>query len=177
MKYTLFALLLFCQTAFAQSDSTTYVKELGLTIKLPPGFKVIDTATLNAESRSRASEIHWIKKPNPADTNYTQLLLWARDNDKNVLYISCIDSSHLKPQDSLRKQPSFVGKRTTQEVTYDGVTFTQVRTEMNTPPHPYISTSCSTGYKGKKYTLSFAVPDTVLEHTFLQMLQTSKFER
>jgi hypothetical protein len=70
MKYTLIALLLCCQAAFGQTDSTVYVKELGWTFVLPPGFKVIDTATLNAESRAEASHIHWIRKPNPADTNY-----------------------------------------------------------------------------------------------------------
>jgi hypothetical protein len=180
MKCALFALLFCCQTAFSQSQSgttTTYVKELGWTIKLPPGFKVIDTATLNAESRALESEIHWIKKPNPADTNYSHLVLWARDNDKNSFIITCIDSSHLKPPDSLRKQPGTVGTRTTREATYDGVTFTLVRIEMNTPPHPYIRTSCSTGYKGKKYTISFAVPDTAMEQTFLQVLQTSTFDR
>jgi hypothetical protein len=177
MKYTLLVLLFCCHTAFGQSDSTTYVKELGWTFTLPAGFKVIDTATLNAESRAWESQIHWIKKPNPNDTNYNHMILWARNNDKVSFSINCIDSLHYKKPDSLRKRLPVEGKVTKTEVTYDGVKFTQTRREMNTPPHPYILTNSSTGYKGKIYTLSFAAPDTSMEQTFLHMLQTSKFDR
>lgn len=177
MKYTLFVLLFCCHTAFGQSDSTVYVKELGWTFTLPPGFKVIDSATLNAEGRARESEIHWIKKPNPNDTNYNHMILWARNDAKNTFSINCIDSLHYKKPDSLRKRLPVEGEPVVKEVTYDGVRFIQRRTEMNTPPHPYILTSCRTGYKGKIYTLVFAVPDTAMEQTFLHMLQTSKFDR
>jgi hypothetical protein len=47
---------------------------------------------------------------------------------------------------------------------------------MNTPPHPYIRITCTTGYKGKSYLIAFAAP-AALEQAYLQMLQTSRFDR
>lgn len=178
MRYAFFALLLCLQSAFGQSDSTVYVKELAWTIKLPRGFNVIDTTALNAESRAREGEIHWIKKPKATDTNYHKLIFWARNNAGNVMFVDFIDSVH----DALglnfpnRKFPNS-GESNTTEVIYDGVKFHRLRTKMNTNPFPYISTTLKTAYNGKVFTIGYAVSDPSMEDEFESMLKASRFDR
>jgi hypothetical protein len=176
MRYAFYALLLCFHGAFGQSDSTVYVKELAWTIKLPPGFKVIDTATLNAESRARESEIHWIKKPK--GPNYHKLVFWARNNAGEVIFVNFIDSVH----DTLGlnfeniKFPS-AGESNESEVIYDGVKFHKLRTKMNTNLYPYTSTTLKTAYDGKVFTIEYAVSDSTLEDEIESMLKASKFDR
>lgn len=176
MRYAFLALLLCFQCAFGQLDSTAYVKELAWTIKLPPDFKVIDTATLNAESRAREREIHWIKKPK--GPNYHHVVFWARDNDGEVISVDCIDSVHdiLGLNFPDRKFPNS-GESNETEVIYDGVKFHKLRTKMNTDPYPYIYSALKTAYNGKIFTIDYAVSDTSREDEIVRMLKASRFDR
>jgi len=175
-KYLVLVLLVCCQDAFSQSDTAAYVKELALTIKLPSGFHVIDTATLNAESRAREKEIHWTRKPKPTDTNFHKLLLWARTDAGDVINIDCIDSIH----DSLGLSFSPIlvsfGESTISYEAYGGVKFHQLRTKMNTYPHPYIHTTLKTPYEGKIFTIECAI-EPGREGEIESMLEALRFNR
>lgn len=177
MKY-LFIAILFCfQTSFGQSDSTVHIEEFGWTIKLPQDYKVIDTATLNAESRSRESRIHWIKKPPATDTNYNRLLIWARDSRGNVFSISCIDSVHETIDPNFSKNALLpYGKAEISVEIYDGVKFNKLQMKMNTNPS-YVNATLKTLYGGKVFTINYNYSDPVIESEILSMLKTSKFER
>lgn len=176
MKYFSFLLLLCFHYAFSQADSTANVKELGWTFKLPRGFIIIDTATLNAESRAREREIHWIKKP--TGPIYKQILFWARDSAGEVILVECVDEKH----DTLGlnfpnvRFPNAGESDTTEEV-YDGVRFHKLRTVMNTNPYPYINSTMKTAYEGKIFTINYAVGNKSREEEIISMLKGSKFVR
>lgn len=181
MKYFLIALLFCFQNSFGQADTTINIQELGWTILLPSELKVIDTATLGAESRSLHKT--WIKKP-PADSNrsFNKSILVARDSSRQTMFsISYIDSIH-DPLNGEFPEDAYSGivtlKKTMSTITYNGVNF--VKLQLNGNPAPgrsYIAVMLKTKYQGNTFTISYSYSDPMKGNEIEQMLGTSKFNR
>lgn len=177
MKYILIAFLFCFHTSFGQTDSTVYVKEFGWTIKLPPNFKVIDTATLYAESRKRESVINWIKKPK--DTNYNKQVLYIRKDLDHVFSIRSIDSIHEELDSNYSKfSISKLGKAKISTIIYGGVKFFKFEEEMHPMPDmSYVFVVLKSPYKGKIFKLDYAYVDQESQNDIENMLRNSKFDR
>ena len=175
MKYFLIAFLFCFQASFGQTDSIVYIKEFGWTITLPPNFKVIDTATLNEESRKM--NIHWIKKP--TGENYHKLVLYIRKDIDHTFSINSIDSIHEALDSNFSKYNiSKNGKATTSTEIYGGVKFYKFKEEMHpTPNWSYVLVVLRTPYNEKIFTIVYSYHDLESENDIENMLKTSKFDR
>jgi hypothetical protein len=177
-KYILIVLLFWFHVSFGQSnDSVYYVKEFGWSIHLPPGFQVIDTATLHAESRSRESQIHWINKPQSTDTNWAKTVFWARDTHLHVISLHVIDSTHERLDSNFTENKfKFYGKFRISTEVFDGIKFYELMVKMNTSPS-YVSVTLKTLQHGKIYRIDYVYDDTILEDEIETMLKTSTFDK
>ena len=178
MKYSLIALLFCSQSSYSQTDSIINITELGWTIKLPSDFKVIDTATLGAESRSLKKI--WVKKP--VDSNYNRQVLTARDSGRNSTFsIYYVDSLH-DPLNGEFPEDAYSGiitlKKTMSTTVYDGVKFNKLQLNGNPGPgRSYIAVMLKTMYQGKTFNITYVYSDPGKGKEIEQMLSTSKFDR
>ena len=181
----LISLTMFTSTASAQdsvvsaalpTDSTTCLKELGWTFKLPAGFKIIDTAMLREERQEHNNENNW--KNRPTGSRYDTTIFWARTPAVEVISVRFIDSVDYKKliiiNSSWRMQDEEV---TVADVYFGAVKFHKYRDMFKTHPLPNIHAYFRTGYRGKIFTIEYVVSDTSMEEKIEKMLRASAFAR